>query len=67
MQASAQVRAVLEDSPQLPAGLDRDLAAIIQRAMRKEPQARYASVADFDAELERWQLWSRPRWVLSRV
>ncbi len=56
MQASAQVRAVLEDSPQLPAGLDRDLAAIIQRAMRKEPQARYASVADFDAELERWQL-----------
>ena len=56
MQASAQVRAVLEDSPRLPAGLDRDLAAILQRAMRKEPQARYASVAEFDAELERWQL-----------
>jgi|GEM_PF-3023097 len=56
MQASAQVRAVLQDTPQLPAGLDRDLAAILQRAMRKEPQARYASVAEFDAELERWQL-----------
>lgn len=55
MQASAQVRAVLEYTPQLPAGLDRDLAAILQRAMRKEPQARYASVAEFDAELERWQ------------
>ncbi len=56
MQASAQVRAVLEYTPQLPVGLDRDLAAILQRAMRKEPQARYASVAEFDAELERWQL-----------
>ncbi len=55
MQASAQVRAVLEDTPQLPVGLDRDLAAILQRAMRKEPRARYASVAEFDAELERWQ------------
>ncbi|MFZ2236896.1 MAG: serine/threonine-protein kinase [Dokdonella sp.] len=56
MQASAQVRAVLEDTPKLPAGLDRDLAAILQRAMRKEPQSRYASVAEFDAELQRWQL-----------
>ncbi len=56
LQASAQVRAVLEFTPQLPAGLDRDLAAILQRAMRKEPQARYASVAEFDAELARWQL-----------
>lgn len=56
MQASAQVRAVLEDTPQLPMGLDRDLAAILQRALRKEPQSRYASVAEFDAELERWQM-----------
>ncbi len=56
MPASAQVRAVLEDTPKLPPDLDRDLAAILQRAMRKEPQARYASVAEFDAELERWQL-----------
>ena len=56
MQASAQVRAVLEVTPQLPAGLDRDLAAILLRALRKEPHARYASVAEFDAELERWQL-----------
>ena len=56
MQASSQVRAVLEDMPKLPAGLGRDLAAILQRALRKEPQARYASVAEFDAELERWQL-----------
>ncbi len=56
IQASAQVRAVLEDTPHLPVGLDRDLAAILQRALRKEPQSRYASVAEFDAELERWQL-----------
>lgn len=56
MQASAQVRAVLEDTPQLPVGLDRDLVAILQRAMRKEPQSRYPSVAEFDAELERWQM-----------
>jgi eukaryotic-like serine/threonine-protein kinase len=56
MPASVQVRAVLEDTPKLPVDLDRDLAAILQRAMRKEPQARYASMAEFDAELERWQL-----------
>ena len=56
MHAGAQVRAVLEHTPQLPASLNRDLAAILQRAMRKEPQARYASVAELDAELERWQL-----------
>lgn len=55
MQASAQVRAVLEDTPQLPVDIDRDLAAILHRAMRKEPNMRYASVAEFDAELERWQ------------
>ena len=55
MQASAQVLAVLEDTPQLPVDIDRDLAAILHRAMRKEPRMRYASVAEFDAELERWQ------------
>lgn len=53
--ASAQVRAVLEDAPQLPADLDRDLAAVLARALRKEPHARYASVAELDAELSRWQ------------
>ncbi len=53
--ASAQVRAVLEREPTLPNGLDRDLQAILRRALRKEPSARYASIAEFDAELERWQ------------
>lgn len=55
MEASAQVRAVLEGAPQLPVGIDRDLAAILHRALRKEPHARYASASEFDAELERWQ------------
>ena len=56
---SAQLRAVLEDEPTLPEAIDSDLRAILQRALRKEPAARYLSVADFDSELERWQL-NRP-------
>lgn len=53
--ATAQLRAVLEDTPTLPTHLDRDLIAILQRALRKEPSSRYASVSEFDAELQRWQ------------
>lgn len=53
--ATAQLRAVLEATPTLPTHLDRDLIAILQRALRKEPSSRYASVAEFDAELQRWQ------------
>ena len=31
-----------------------DLESIVQRAMRKEPEARYASVAALDADLKNW-------------
>ncbi len=42
----------------LPAepGLDPDLAAIAARALRPEPEARYASADALDADLARWQM-----------
>ncbi|MCU0755336.1 MAG: protein kinase [Xanthomonadales bacterium] len=52
---AAQLRAVLEQAPRLPADLDADLRAILDKALRKEPQARYQSIAALDADLARWQ------------
>lgn len=52
---AAQLRAVLEQPPAPPADLDADLAAIVQKALRKEPEARYQSIAALDADLGRWQ------------
>lgn len=51
----AQLHAVLETAPVLPAGLDADLRAILDKALRKEAQARYQSIAALDADLARWQ------------
>lgn len=51
----AQLRAVLERAPALPAALDADLRAILDKALRKEPEARYQSIAALDADLARWQ------------
>ncbi|MEP7011813.1 MAG: serine/threonine-protein kinase [Acidobacteriota bacterium] len=45
--------AIREQEPQ-PAGLGGDLDAILAKALRKEPAARYASAADFAADLVRY-------------
>jgi tetratricopeptide (TPR) repeat protein/tRNA A-37 threonylcarbamoyl transferase component Bud32 len=46
-------RAIREQEPE-PAGLGGDLDAILAQALRKEPAARYASAADFAADLNRY-------------
>lgn len=50
--------AVCETGPQRPAAvnskIDRDLESIIQMAMRKEPEARYATVDQFADDLRAW-------------
>ena len=51
--AARLARAICEEeAPE--AGVDRDLEAILARALRKEPGARYPSVAAFAADLERF-------------
>ncbi len=55
-------RAIREQDP-APTGLGLDLDAILQKAMRKEPELRYLSAADFAADLLR-HLDGRP--VLAR-
>jgi serine/threonine-protein kinase len=67
--AAALERAILENNVPLPSSaasdpamgreLRGDLDRIIQMALRKEPERRYASVADFAGDLERW-LSARP-------
>jgi tetratricopeptide (TPR) repeat protein len=60
-------RAIREQEPERPSavcrGLSGDLDAILLKALRKEPEQRYASAADFAADLER-HLEGRP--VLAR-
>lgn len=41
--------------PAFPAGFDPDLAAILSKALREEPESRYPSADAFDADLARWQ------------
>lgn len=50
-----QAIAVKEPAPlrSLNPGVDRELAAVVQRAMEKDADRRYASMADFAADLER--------------
>jgi serine/threonine protein kinase len=50
-QSRAHQRAV-RDTRQLRRQLAGDLEAIVQRALRKEPAARYATVEQFDADLQ---------------
>jgi len=49
-------RRIREDAPadprHLAPGMDRDLAAIVLHALRKEPAQRYAGVADFARDVE---------------
>lgn len=46
-------RRILEDTPP-PSGLGRDLDAVLQRALEKQPAARYPSVAELSADLLRF-------------
>jgi len=47
-------RAIRDQDPE-PPGLGGDLDAILAKALRKEPAERYASAADFAADLERYR------------
>ncbi|MEM7704395.1 MAG: serine/threonine-protein kinase [Pseudomonadota bacterium] len=48
---SAQFEQVLWAEPKLPASIPTDLAAIIQRCLRKDPAERYASIDSLEADL----------------
>jgi serine/threonine protein kinase len=49
----ATERLGIEDARSWSRALRGDLDAIVQRALRKEPEQRYASVEQFDADIER--------------
>lgn len=53
----ALFRAILEDDPADPRllrpGLSKDVRTLLERALQKDPSRRYASAADFAADLER--------------
>ncbi|MCA8925388.1 MAG: protein kinase, partial [Planctomycetes bacterium] len=49
----AVLHAILEGPPPLAPGLDRDLAAVCERAMASTPEDRYASAAEFVRALRR--------------
>jgi eukaryotic-like serine/threonine-protein kinase len=42
------------DPPPLPSGLDQDLAAILEKAARPEPEARYGSAVELGEDLARF-------------
>ena len=48
------IRAVLMKDPALPAGFDRDLGAILGKALRKEPQSRYGSVDELRQDVDNY-------------
>ncbi|HBY63026.1 MAG TPA: hypothetical protein DEH78_24660 [Solibacterales bacterium] len=57
-QPLALLRATLEAPPERPGarrqGLDADLDAIVLKALRKEPEGRFRTAAEFAAELRAW-------------
>ncbi len=60
------------ESPEMQVrGLPADLAAIVRKALAKDPARRYASARAFAADLRRWldgePTEARPAWVLRRV
>lgn len=65
-------RAILERDPPRPGGVPKDLAAIVSKALQKVPAARYATVAAFAEDLQRWlgglPVQARPegRWYRAR-
>lgn len=48
------LRQVAEKSPPVPRTPHRGLAAVMMKSLEKSPAARYATAADFAADLERW-------------
>lgn len=51
----ASLHAVLHRDPPAIPGLDRELQAILGKALRKEPAERYASIAELVEDLQRWR------------
>ncbi len=47
-------RAILEAEPKPPHGLPPDLATVVLKALKKVPAERYATVAAFGEDLQRW-------------
>ncbi|MBL8843669.1 MAG: tetratricopeptide repeat protein [Planctomycetes bacterium] len=50
------IRAVLEQEPEFPRRFDDELAAIVRKALAKEPAARYQTALDLARDLERWRV-----------
>jgi tetratricopeptide (TPR) repeat protein len=67
-EVAALVRRIIEDPPPpltaLVPGVRRDLAAIVAKALEKEPEGRYASAEDFADDLGRYQ---RGEQILARA
>ena len=52
--AAGLAHAITVEPPEPPAGVDRDLANIIQMALRKEPARRYSSIELFSEDIRRY-------------
>jgi serine/threonine protein kinase len=53
--AHALAQAALSDEPVIPPGTPADLGAILTMALRKEPEGRYATAAEFAADVQRYR------------
>ena len=53
--AHEQAQAALTVEPAIPAGTPADLAAILRMSLRKEPERRYATAAEFAEDLRRYR------------
>ena len=66
-----QSQAILDTPVAVPSNVPADLAAILQMALRKEPERRYASVDQFADDVRRylrgWPVIAQPETVLYRL
>jgi serine/threonine-protein kinase len=53
--AHEQAQAALADDPAIPPDTPADLGAILQMALRKEPERRYATAAEFAEDVRRYR------------
>ena len=52
--AERTVKRILDPAPVRLPSVDRDLEAIVQTAMARAPEARYATAAELAADVRRW-------------